>query len=65
MTEDDLIGGFSISISELLYNPANGWFRLLGPDEAEFYNIPLAYEGLLSFSLFLFHVKYSLKNLET
>ena len=45
MTDDDLIGGFSISITELLYNPANGWFRLLGPAEAEFYNIPLAYEG--------------------
>ena len=27
MTDDDLIGGFSISITELLYNPANGWFR--------------------------------------
>ena len=68
MTDDDLIGGFSISITELLYNPANGWFRnriigfnsqldglelqlsyerLLGPAEAEFYNIPLAYEGLI------------------
>lgn len=27
MTDDDLIGGFSISIKELLYNPADGWFR--------------------------------------
>ena len=30
MSEDDLIGGFSISISELMHNPADGWFRLLG-----------------------------------
>lgn len=51
MTDDDLIGGFSISITELLYNPANGWFRLLGPAEAEFYNIPLAYEGLIYFDI--------------
>ena len=58
MSDDDLIGGFSISISELMHNPADGWFRLLGwrlnwiyswltiylgPDEAEFYNIPMAY----------------------
>ena len=27
MSDDDLIGGFSISIKELLYNPADGWFR--------------------------------------
>lgn len=43
LTDDDLIGGFSISVQELLHNPADGWFRLLAPNEAVFYNLPMGY----------------------
>ena len=45
LTDDDLIGGFSISVQELIHNPADGYFRLLGPNEAVHYNLPLAYSN--------------------
>jgi hypothetical protein len=45
LTEDDLIGGFSISFQELFNNPADGWFRLLGPREAPYYNVPISYSA--------------------
>ena len=42
-SDDDLIGGFSISGNELMKNSADGWFRLLGKTESVFYNIPVGY----------------------
>lgn len=42
-SDDDLIGGFSISGNELMKNSADGWFRLLGKNESLFYNIPVGY----------------------
>lgn len=42
-SDDDLIGGFSISGNELVKNSADGWYRLLGKNESVFYNIPVSY----------------------
>lgn len=47
MSRNDFMGAFSFTISELLQGDIEGWYKLLGKEEGEFYAIPCPSEIVL------------------